>query len=72
MYQGVAYASPKIDITDQIIKALGKQHLNEMDSFSINEIGKFLDCEISGDVNIKVNKISSLGNDKMHTFKYDP
>ena len=24
MYQGVAYASPKIDITDQIIKALGK------------------------------------------------
>ena len=33
-----------------------------MDSFSINEIGKFLDCEISGDVNIKVNKISSLGN----------
>ena len=24
VYQGVAYASPKIDITDQIIKALGK------------------------------------------------
>ena len=24
VYQGVAYASPKIDVTDQIIKALGK------------------------------------------------
>ena len=24
VYQGVSYASPKIDITDQIIKALGK------------------------------------------------
>tara|TARA_B100000035_G_scaffold233403_1_gene201667 strand:+ start:44837 stop:45325 length:489 start_codon:yes stop_codon:yes gene_type:complete len=24
VYQGVAYASPKIDITDQVIKALGK------------------------------------------------
>ena len=30
-----------------------------MDLFSINEIGKFLDSEISGDVKIKVNKISS-------------
>ena len=29
-----------------------------MDFFSIKEIGKFLDSEISGDVKIEVNKIS--------------
>ena len=41
-----------------------------MDSFSINEIGKFLDCEISGDVNIKVNKISSLGNADQNSISF--
>jgi len=33
-----------------------------MDSFSINEIGKFLSCEISGNKEIKVNKLASLEN----------
>ena len=41
-----------------------------MDSFSINEIGKFLDCEISGDVKIKVNKISSLGNADQNSISF--
>ena len=41
-----------------------------MDSFSINEIGKFLDCEISGDVKIKVNKISSLGNADQNSVSF--
>ena len=41
-----------------------------MDSFSIYEIGKFLDCEISGDAKIKVNKISSLGNADQNSVSF--
>ena len=41
-----------------------------MDSFSINEIGKFLDCEILGDGKIKVNKISSLGNADQNSVSF--
>ena len=41
-----------------------------MDFFSIKEIGKFLDSEISGDVKIEVNKISSLGNDDQNSISF--
>ena len=41
-----------------------------MDLFSINEIGKFLDSEISGDVKIKVNKISSLRNADQNSISF--
>ena len=41
-----------------------------MDSFSINDIGKFLGCEISGDAKIKVNKLSSLGNADQNSISF--
>lgn len=41
-----------------------------MDSFSINEISKFLDCEFSGDDKTKVNKISSLGNADQNSISF--
>ena len=41
-----------------------------MDFFSIKEIGKFLDSEISGDVKIEVNKISSLGNADQNSISF--
>ena len=41
-----------------------------MDSFSINEIGKFLDCEISCDAKIRVNKLSSLANADQNSVSF--
>ena len=41
-----------------------------MDSLTLNEIGKFLACEVVGNNNVRVKKLSSLENADIHSLSF--